>query len=500
MTLRLAGLRGLGVTAQGFAAFAGFALLAMAGTARAEGAAGAAILNVPLSVRQAGMGGVSAGGADVMRAWSNPALLAGQATRGEVALGGGSMFGGTQTTMGAGVGWMLTPAWTLGAVAMSYSAGFDELNASGASAGSRVDRSVQSGGVVAAVRVGPAAVGLGVRGVADALAGNTATTGAADAGVSAGLDGFAAAAAIRNVGAGLRAVAESGPDGESLPREIRAGASYRFAPMRISGGVEYAGVAGRDAQIGAGAEWWPAAALGLRAGAGVEGPAIKFSAGLSAVFRGYALDYALTTHVLGATHRASLTYAFGPTAPELAALRLEDSLRAAEAAAALRREDALRGATEAAAPAVQAAPPVAAPAASRRSTLAVASFDPQNVSAGDAAVIADMFRSELVKQGRFDVVEKSNMDKILMEQAFQQSGCTTAECAVKLGKILNVRYLVVGSFGKLMDQYVVSFRMVETETAKVVFSDDARELSSQRDVYKAITAMTARLGRAYGSK
>jgi hypothetical protein len=51
-----------------------------------------------------------------------------------------------------------------------------------------------------------------------------------------------------------------------------------------------------------------------------------------------------------------------------------------------------------------------------------------------------------------------------------------------------------------MDQYVVSFRMVETETAKVVFSDDARELSSQRDVYKAITAMTARLGRAYGSK
>jgi len=454
---------------------------------RADGAAGAAILNVPLSVRQAGMGGVSAGGTDLLRAWSNPALLAGQATRGEAALGGASMFGGQQQTLGAGVGWMLTPSWTLGAVVMSYSSGFDELNESGSPAGSRIARSVQSGGVVAAVRVGPAAVGLGVRGVADALAGNTATTGAADAGVSAGYAGFTAAAAIRNVGAGLRAAGEAGPGGDSLPREIRAGASYRFAPMRVAGGIEIASATGRDAQVGAGAEWWPAAALGLRAGAGVTGPGIQFSAGLSAVFMGYALDYAFTAHALGATHRASLTYAFGPTAPELEALRLEDSSRAKAA-------EETRGVS------ASAETPKALTARSGRSTLAVATFDPQNVSAGDSAVIADMFRSELVKQGRFDVVEKANMDKILAEQAFQQSGCTTAECAVKLGKVLNVRYLIVGSFGKLLDQYVVSFRMVETETAKVVYSDDARELSTQRDVYKAVLAMTTRLGRACGSR
>jgi curli biogenesis system outer membrane secretion channel CsgG len=130
----------------------------------------------------------------------------------------------------------------------------------------------------------------------------------------------------------------------------------------------------------------------------------------------------------------------------------------------------------------------------------VAAFDPQNVSAGDAAVIADMFRAELVKQGRFDIIEKVNMDKILAEQAFQQSGCTTAECAVKLGKILNVRYLIVGSFGKLMDQYVLNIRMVETESAKVIYSDAVGELSTQRAVQKAIAAMTTRLGKAYGSK
>jgi len=72
----------------------------------------------------------------------------------------------------------------------------------------------------------------------------------------------------------------------------------------------------------------------------------------------------------------------------------------------------------------------------------------------------------------------------------------TSRCAVKLGKILNVKYLLVGTFGKLMDQYVLNFRMVETETAKVVYSDDARELSTQREVSKSIGTMVDRLVRA----
>jgi TolB-like protein len=92
------------------------------------------------------------------------------------------------------------------------------------------------------------------------------------------------------------------------------------------------------------------------------------------------------------------------------------------------------------------------------------------------------------------------MDKIMAEQTFQQTGCTTAECAVKLGKILNVKYLIVGTFGKLMDQYVLNFRVVETETAKVIYSDDTRELSSQREVSRAITKMLDRLVRTSAAK
>lgn len=105
--------------------------------------------------------------------------------------------------------------------------------------------------------------------------------------------------------------------------------------------------------------------------------------------------------------------------------------------------------------------------------IAVANLEPQSVSAADAAVISDRLRSEMVKTGAFNVVEKQNMEKILAEHAFQQSGCTSQECAVKLGRILNVKKMVVGSFGQLMNKHFISVRVVDVETGSADFSEDA---------------------------
>ncbi len=128
-------------------------------------------------------------------------------------------------------------------------------------------------------------------------------------------------------------------------------------------------------------------------------------------------------------------------------------------------------------------------------TLAVATFDPQGVSANDAAIISDMLRNRLIKEGAFNIIEKANMDKVLAEQAFQQSGCTSSECAVKLGKVLNVKYLVVGTFGKLLDRYVVSMRVVDIETAKAVYSDEA-QAKDVPEVQTAIGQMASNLTEA----
>jgi YVTN family beta-propeller protein len=127
-------------------------------------------------------------------------------------------------------------------------------------------------------------------------------------------------------------------------------------------------------------------------------------------------------------------------------------------------------------------------------SLAIADLEPQGVAGSSAAVVTDWLRGELVRSGAFNVLERKNMAKILEEQAIQQTGCTAEECAVKLGRLLNVQRMIVGSVGKFEDSYVVNVRVVDIETGKAVGGDTARGASID-DVEAAVRLLARRLAR-----
>jgi hypothetical protein len=102
-----------------------------------------------------------------------------------------------------------------------------------------------------------------------------------------------------------------------------------------------------------------------------------------------------------------------------------------------------------------------------KNNLAVAEFSGKNVSQADASIVSDFVRTEIVKTDEYNIVEKANMEKILAEAAFQQTGCTTSDCAVQLGKILNVQKMIVGSLSKLEGAYYISANLVDVETGKI---------------------------------
>ncbi|MEA2081918.1 MAG: CsgG/HfaB family protein [Elusimicrobiota bacterium] len=105
--------------------------------------------------------------------------------------------------------------------------------------------------------------------------------------------------------------------------------------------------------------------------------------------------------------------------------------------------------------------------------IAVTDFEARApLSQSEAAFISDFVRSDFVKSGRFNVIEKNNMDKVLAEQGFQQTGCSSAECAVAIGKVLNVKMMTVGSCGQLLGKYIITMNIVDVESAKIIFSDD----------------------------
>jgi hypothetical protein len=124
--------------------------------------------------------------------------------------------------------------------------------------------------------------------------------------------------------------------------------------------------------------------------------------------------------------------------------------------------------------------------------VAIADMVPQGVSMSDAAVVSDWLRGALVANSRYNVVERNEMEKVLAEQAFQQTGCTSQECAVKLGKILNVKRMVVGSFGKFLDAYVLNVRVIDVETGSVIHSDTTKGKTTD-EIEGNIKSLAARL-------
>ncbi len=104
------------------------------------------------------------------------------------------------------------------------------------------------------------------------------------------------------------------------------------------------------------------------------------------------------------------------------------------------------------APAQTAAP---APAAARKKRVAILDFDYGTVHSGVAALfgsdvdvgkgITDLLVKYLVKDGTYSVIERKAMDKILAEQNFSNSDRANPMSAAKLGKLLGVDAIIVGS-------------------------------------------------------
>ncbi|MFH1957287.1 MAG: hypothetical protein ABIJ15_02260 [bacterium] len=132
---------------------------------------------------------------------------------------------------------------------------------------------------------------------------------------------------------------------------------------------------------------------------------------------------------------------------------------------------------------------------SEKINIAVTDFEARApLSQSEAAFISDFVRADIVGAGRFNVVDKNNMDKVLAEQGFQQTGCSSAECAVRIGKILNVKMMIVGSCGQLLGKYIITLNVVSVESAKIIYSDDI-SVADPDDLRDNIRALIKKFSR-----
>ena len=110
----------------------------------------------------------------------------------------------------------------------------------------------------------------------------------------------------------------------------------------------------------------------------------------------------------------------------------------------------------------------AAELASGKYTVAVLDFEGRGISKLEAATLTDRLSSELANTNAVILVERGQMSEILSEQGFQQSGCTSAECAAEVGALLGVKNMISGSFGKLGNTYTIDGKMFSVESGATI--------------------------------
>ena len=118
----------------------------------------------------------------------------------------------------------------------------------------------------------------------------------------------------------------------------------------------------------------------------------------------------------------------------------------------------------------QLTPETSAQLAAGKETVAILDFEGRGISQMEAQTLTDRLMSEMVNTNAVIMVERNQMEEIMQEQGFQQSGCTTSECAAEVGALLGVQNMVSGSFGKLGNSYTIDAKLFSVSTGGTIRS------------------------------
>jgi hypothetical protein len=130
----------------------------------------------------------------------------------------------------------------------------------------------------------------------------------------------------------------------------------------------------------------------------------------------------------------------------------------------------------------------------------VLDLDPTGIDEEQSRFLSDRLRAELFNTGSFNVIERDKMNSILKEQGFQQSGCTSLECAVEMGQLLNVQAMVAGTLGKIENIYSINLRLIDVEKGTIVRTATLDYKGSLSDVLtKIIPEVAANLAAKNGT-
>lgn len=95
-------------------------------------------------------------------------------------------------------------------------------------------------------------------------------------------------------------------------------------------------------------------------------------------------------------------------------------------------------------------------------------------------IVSEWLITALVKDGRFDVVERRLLEKILTEQKLALTGMIDATSAAKLGRVLGVKIIISGSVIKFQNIMEVNARIIDVESASIIAAESVKSSIASR--------------------
>lgn len=111
---------------------------------------------------------------------------------------------------------------------------------------------------------------------------------------------------------------------------------------------------------------------------------------------------------------------------------------------------------------------------------------------GMGAILSEWFITSIVKSGRFDVVERAMLQKIISEQKLATTGLIDENSATELGKILGVKVIITGSVLKLQSTIEINARVISVESGSIIAAENIRGHASS-DLQTLVQALTQRI-------
>jgi TolB-like protein len=131
----------------------------------------------------------------------------------------------------------------------------------------------------------------------------------------------------------------------------------------------------------------------------------------------------------------------------------------------------------------------------KKSNLAVFPFEDRNVKMEQAEIgetVSEMLITALIQTGSFKMVERTQMDKLLEEQALGLTGAIDDETAVEVGNLIGVDAIVVGSVSLFEKRLELDARVIDVNNGEVLTAASS-SADSEDQIRDAVTVIAQKL-------